>query len=251
MSRIPLKSLEELEIMRQGGRILASVFKAVEGFIKIGMSSFVMDQFIQKTILEFDAKPSFLGYKGYKYSSCISVNEEVVHGLPSDTKFFLAGDICSIDIGVYYKGFHVDAARTFKMGVVDEGVDKLVRVTEEAFFKAIEYAIPGNRLGDISYALQSHVEANGFSVVRNLYSHGVGRDLHEEPLIPNFGKRGQGPLLKEGMTFAIEPMVNQGRFDVLTLPDKWTIIAADRKWSAHYENTIYIGTHGPEILTLP
>lgn len=250
MARIPLKTAEDLDKMRQGGQILSKVFKEVEKTIKIGMSAFALDQFIFKMIVDLGGKPSFLGYKGYKYSSCISVNEEVVHGLPTEAKYFLSGDICSVDIGVHYKGFHVDAARTFMMDPVDEDIKKLVAVTEESFFKGIEKAIPGNRLGDISEAIQAHVEAQGFSVVRDLYSHGVGKELHEEPLIPNYGKKGQGVLLKEGMTFAIEPMVNQGRFDVLTLPDKWTIIAADRKWSAHYENTIYIGSRGPEILTL-
>jgi methionyl aminopeptidase len=250
MSKIVLKSSEDLKKMRRSGKILAEVFRVVETSIKVGMSAEALDQLIYNAIIKLGAKPSFLGYRGYKHSSCISKNEEVVHGIPHPDKLFFPGDICSVDIGVYYEGFHTDAARTFMLEVSDPEVIQLVTVTEESFFKAIEQARPGNRLGDMSHALQAHVEAAGFSVVRDLYSHGVGHELHEEPLIPNYGKRGQGLLLKEGMTFAIEPMVNIGRFDVLTLADKWTIIAADRKWSAHYENTIFIGADGPEILTL-
>ena len=250
MSKIVLKSQEDLQKMRGGGKILAQVFSIVRDVLAVGMSAQALDATIYNTIIRLGAKPSFLGYRGYKYSSCISKNEEVVHGIPHASKIFYPGDICSVDIGVYFQGFHVDAARTYMLEVSDPLVSKLVRVTEESFFKAIAYAIPGGRLGDVSSALQAHVEAAGFSVVRDLYSHGVGKELHEDPLIPNYGKRGQGVLLKEGMTFAIEPMVNIGRFDVLTLEDKWTIIAADKKWSAHYENTIFIGADGPEILTL-
>ncbi len=250
MSKIILKTPQNLESMRQGGKILANVFDKVEISTRVGMNAFALDRLIFNEITALGAKPSFLGYRGYEHSSCISKNEEVVHGIPHESKVFYPGDIVSVDIGVFYQGFHVDAARTFMLEPVDSEVMTLVNVTRESFFKGIEFAIPGNRLGDISYAIQKHVEEAGFSIVRDLYSHGVGAQLHEEPLIPNYGKRGQGVTLKEGMTFAIEPMVNIGAFDILTLQDKWTIIAADRKWSAHYENTIFIGKDGPEILTL-
>ncbi len=247
---IPLKNSADLEKMREGGKILAGVFSKAEKILTAGVNAKEIDDWVRNAIRNAGAEPSFLGYRGYKYSSCVSKNEEVVHGIPHENKVFGVGDICSLDIGVYFKKFHVDAARTFKIGGVEPEVDKLVRVTEESFFKGIEMAVPGNYLGDISFAIQSHVELNGFSVVRDLFSHGVGAELHEDPLIPNFGKPKTGPLLKKGMTFAIEPMVNMGKYNVLTLPDKWTIITSDKKFSAHYENTIYIGETGPEILTL-
>ncbi|MGE4169295.1 MAG: type I methionyl aminopeptidase [Candidatus Margulisiibacteriota bacterium] len=247
---IPIKTEADLAIMREGGKILARVFEAVEKEIRVGVNAGFLDTKVQEIIASYGAKPSFLGYKGYKHATCISKNEEVVHGIPYPDKVLYPGDICSIDIGVYFKGFHVDAARTFPVGDVTPEVQHLITVTKESFFKAVAFAKEGNRLGDISAALQGHVESEGLSVVRDLFSHGVGKSLHEEPLIPNFGKPNKGPTLKTGMTFAIEPMVNLGDYRVLTLPDKWTIIAADRKWSAHYENTIAVGESGPEILTV-
>jgi len=247
---ITIKTDSDLNAMREGGKILAEVFEYIRPFVKVGSNSGFLDQLIHKKILERNAKPSFLGYRGYKFSSCISKNEEVVHGIPYESKVFFPGDVVSIDVGVFYKGFHVDAARTF---IVEQGTEEavnLVKVTEDSFFECIKQAVPGKKLGDISNALQTYVEKKGFSVVRDLCSHGIGKDLHEDPLIPNYGKANQGPVLKAGMTFAIEPMVNVGTFKVLTLEDKWTIITADQKLSAHYENTIYISENGPEVLTL-
>ena len=187
-----------------------------------------------------------MGYQGYKHSTCISKNEEVVHGIPDETKILFDGDICSIDVGVFYKGFHVDAARVFIFGDIDNDAQHLVDVTTDSFYHAIEFLKPGARLGDMSHAMQTYIESHNLSVVRDLYSHGVGKQLHEDPLIPNYGKANTGITLKEGMVFAIEPMANLGTHEVLTLDDKWTIITADYKWSAHYENTVYITDNGPK-----
>ena len=247
---VRLKTEKEVDAMRKAGKILASVFDLIADHVKPGVSAKELDDLIHKTIVEANAKPSFYGYRGFKYASCISKNEEVVHGIPHADKIMLEGDICSIDIGVHYSGYHADAARTFAVGHINNEAKRLIDVTRESFFEAIKEALPGKYLGDIAAAMQYHVEKAGFGVVRDLCSHGIGRDLHEEPLIPNFGKRGQGMRLKAGMTFPIEPMVTQGTFEVLTLPDKWTIITADKKWAAHYENTIHIGKTGAEILTL-
>ncbi len=246
---IIIKTPADIEIMKRGGKILSRVFDVVKETIVIGMNAEALDTIVRNVILGYDAEPSFLGYRGYRHSTCISKNEEIVHGIPYADKIFLPGDIVSVDIGVYYQGFHVDCARTFMMEPVAPDVEKLVRVTQESFFEILPVAKAGNRLGDISSAIQTCVEKNGLTVVKDLYSHGVGRELHEDPLIPNYGKRGKGIVLEAGMTFAIEPMVNLGTSDILTLPDKWTIITADRKWSAHYENTICIGVDGPEVLT--
>jgi methionyl aminopeptidase len=248
---IKIKTPQEIAAMREAGKILAHVFDVVGEHFKVGVNAGFLDDLIRETIRSFGAQPSFLGFSGYQYSSCISKNEEVVHGIPYPTKIMLPGDICSIDIGVHFNGFHADAARIYSLGPVSPEVQSLIDVTEECFFKAAEVAIEGNRMGDISHAIQAHAEKYGFSVVRDLYSHGIGRELHEEPLIPNYGKPNKGTVLKEGMTFAIEPMINMGSYDVLTLQDKWTIITCDKKWSAHYENTLCIGKTAPEILTMP
>jgi methionyl aminopeptidase len=247
---IPIKTREEILMMHESGKILAEVFEVVEQYMKTGNNAAQIDKIAYSEIIKRGAKPSFKGYRGYKYTTCISKNEEVVHGIPYENKIMMPGDICGVDIGVFYKGFHSDAARTYIIEKTDPDIKKLVDVTRESFFIAIAQAIPGNHLGDISHAMQKHVELHGFSMVRDLCSHGIGKKLHEEPLIPNYGKKGEGPELKEGMTFAIEPMVNQGKFEVLTLPDKWTIMCADKKWSSHYENTICITNDGPKILTM-
>jgi len=247
---VSIKSPVEINMMKDSAKILVEIFSKLADQIKPGVSTKDLDDYIYKQIISQGASPSFLGYQGYKYSSCISKNEEVVHGLPLPTKLLMPGDICSIDIGVYYNGFHADAARIFYLEPIPLETQNLIRVTEECYFKAIEQAVPGNTIGDIAYALQSHAESHGFSVVRDLCSHGVGRELHEDPLIPNYGKKGKGLILKEGMTFAIEPMINLGTYKVLTLPDKWTIITADQKLSAHYENTMCITKHGAETLTM-
>jgi len=247
---ITLKTKSDIEKMREAGKILSRTFSILRKNVRAGISADKLNNLAHQAILDMGAQPSFLGYRGYKYATCISRNEEVVHGIPYTGKIFFPGDICSIDVGVYYKGFHVDAARTFIIEYANEEIVNLTQVTSQAFFQGVEQAVCGNKLGDISYAIQNYVESHGFSVVRDLYSHGIGRELHEEPLIPNYGKKNKGISLQIGMTFAIEPMVNIGTYQVLTLPDKWTIITADQKYSAHYENTVYIGEDGCEILTL-
>ena len=246
---IKYKNNSDLEGMTAAGKILGNVFKEIRTAIKVGVSCSYLDDMARRLIRDFGAEPGFLGYRGYKYSTCISKNEEVVHGIPYSDKILFPGDICSIDIGVKYKGYYADAARTFMVDQVDPLIHSLVTVTRDSFFEALKYAYPGNRIGDVSSALQTFVESNGFSVVRDLYSHGIGTDLHEDPLIPNFGVKGQGFKLKSGFSFALEPMVNVGTFEVLTLEDKWTIITADSRWSAHYENTVFITETGPLILT--
>ena len=246
---ILLKTISDIKKMRLSGQILKQVHLAVSNAFQVGIAAQELDEIAFNKIKELGAIPSFLGYKGYKFTTCISKNEEVVHGLPLQDKIFLPGDICCVDIGVYYEGFHTDAARILHLDPISSEIQALIKVTTDSFYEGIKHAKPGNRLGEISHSIQSHVEQNGFSVVRDLFSHGIGKSLHEDPLIPNFGPRSNGPLLKEGMTFAIEPMVNIGTSHVLTLPDKWTIITRDKKFSAHYENTIYISNDGPEILT--
>ena len=236
--------------MRIAGKILASTFLHISEFIKEGASAYQIDQLAQSYIESQQAVPGFLGYQGYKYSTCISKNEEIVHGIPGSDKLFFDGDIVSIDIGVKYNGFYADAARTFLIGNVSEEAKFLAKVTEASFFESMKGVSDGSRLGDISNGIQSYVESHGLTIVRDLYSHGIGETLHEDPLIPNYGKKGAGLLLKEGMTFAIEPMVNLGLPGIETLADDWTIVTEDRKWSAHYENTILITRDGVEILTL-
>lgn len=248
---IQYKTKQQLSCMREAGKRLAEVFQKLSGFIEVGMSAEQIDSFIYKTIISLNSKPSFLGYSGFKYSSCISKNEEIVHGIPYSHKLMLPGDICSIDIGVCYKGYHADAARTFVFEPISKQADDLVHVTEQSFYKAVDLIKPGVRLGDIAFELQHYVESNGFSVVRDLYSHGIGQNLHEDPLIPNYGQRGKGLVLKPGLTFAFEPMVNVGTHKVLTLEDNWTIISQDKSLSAHYENTVAVTETGYEILTLP
>ena len=247
---VPIKSKQDIQCMREGAKILIETFSVVAEHVKIGVSAAFLDQIAYKTITKYDAVPSFLGYQNYQYTTCISKNEEVVHGIPYEDKLLLPGDICSIDVGVYHKGLHVDAARIFVMEDLSDPIQKLVDVTTESFYQGVQHLVPGGYLGDMSHAIQSYVEPHGFSMVRDLYSHGVGHDLHEEPLIPNYGKARSGLRLKEGMVFAIEPMVNIGTHEILTCDDKWTIITADQEWSAHYENTVLITADGPEILTI-
>lgn len=245
-----MQQSKKVSSMRIAGKILASTFLHISEFIKEGASAYQIDQLAQSYIESQQAVPGFLGYQGYKYSTCISKNEEIVHGIPGSDKLFFDGDIVSIDIGVKYNGFYADAARTFLIGNVSEEAKFLAKVTEASFFESMKGVSDGSRLGDISNGIQSYVESHGLTIVRDLYSHGIGETLHEDPLIPNYGKKGAGLLLKEGMTFAIEPMVNLGLPGIETLADDWTIVTEDRKWSAHYENTILITRDGVEILTL-
>ena len=248
---ISIKTADELQKMRRAGAVLASVFEEILPMIRAGVSASVIDTKADALISAAGCTPSFKSVKGYSHATCISKNEEVVHGIPYAKKIFQDGDIVSVDVGVCFEGYHADAARTVPVGSVSDAAADLMRVTEASFFEACQFAVAGNKIGDVVAALQRYVEKSGFSVVRDLCSHGIGKSLHEEPLIPNYGKVGTGFTLLPGMTFALEPMVNIGRHDVLTLEDKWTIISADKTLSAHYENTIVISPDGhPEILTL-
>lgn len=246
---INIKSHGEIEIMREAGRILATVHEELEKILRPGISTHDINKTGHEIIKSFGCEPSFLNYNGYPASICISVNDEVVHGIPDRKRIIKEGDIVSLDAGVIYKGFHSDAARTHGIGEISPEAKRLIDVTRESFFKGIEFAKEGHHLHEISRAVQSYVEENGFSVVRDLVGHGVGRNLHEDPEIPNFKVPGRGPLLQEGMTLAIEPMVNQGGYDVWWLEDDWTVVTRDGSLSAHYENTVLITRGEPEILS--
>jgi len=246
---IILKSPREINIMRDANKIVAKTHEYLRELIKPGISTAEIDSKGEEFIRKQGAEPSFLGYMGYPASVCVSINDEVVHGIPSKDRFLKEGDIVSLDIGAFYEGFNGDAARTFPVGEISEEAKKLLKVTKEALMKGIEQALYKNRLSDISHAVQTHVENNNFSVVREYVGHGIGRDMHEAPQIPNFGSPGHGPLLKEGMTLAIEPMVNVGDFKVKTLDDDWTVVTEDGSLSAHFEHTIAINKNGPEILS--
>lgn len=244
-----IKSARELELMRAAGKIVAETFEKIKEVIKPGITTKELDRIAEKFIRDNKGIPAFLGYNGYPASICTSVNEEVVHGIPS-RRILKDGDIVGIDIGVIYDGYCGDAARTFEVGYVSEKAKKLIRITEESFFVGIIMAVEGKRLQDISHAIQTYVESNGYSVVRDLVGHGIGRNMHEEPQVPNYGTAGKGPRLKAGLTLAIEPMVNEGRLHVKTLSDGWTVVTSDSSLSAHYENTIAITAGEPEILTM-
>lgn len=245
---IILKSSDEIKRMAEACRIVAEVFDEIGKMIATDITTKEIDRFVESFIISKKAYPAFKGYRGFPASVCTSVNEEVVHGIPSSRRL-KRGDIISLDIGVYYKGFYGDGAVTFPIGEVTEIARRLLMVTEGALYKGIENAVIGNRVLDISYAIQKYVEDNGFSVVRNFVGHGIGRELHEEPQVPNFGKKGVGHPLMEGMTLAIEPMVNAGRSDVVVLDDGWTAVTRDGSLSAHFEHTIAITANGPIILT--
>ena len=245
---IILKSPQEIETMARAGEIVADVLKSLQGAITAGATTKELEQFADERIRERGGRSAFKGYRGYPSSICTSVNEVVVHGIPSSRKL-KEGDIISIDVGVYYEGFFGDAASTFPVGSVDPDTSKLLRVTEEALYVGIGMAVEGNRLYDVSHAIQEHVEKNGFSVVRTFVGHGIGRELHEEPQVPNFGAAGQGPRLRQGMTLAIEPMVNAGTFDVKVLDDGWTAVTQDGKRSAHFEHTVAVMPSAARILT--
>ncbi|MCG8501916.1 MAG: type I methionyl aminopeptidase [Firmicutes bacterium] len=245
---ITIKSTQELEYMRQAGRIVFESHELLKKTIRPGITTKELDSIIEQYILSQGATPSFKGYNGFPASICASVNNEVVHGIPSLNKL-KDGDIISIDIGAIYKGYHGDAARTHPVGKISEDAARLISVTEESFFEGMKYAVEGNRLSDISAAIQTYVENHGYSVVRDLVGHGIGRNMHEEPQIPNYGKPHRGPRLRAGMTLAIEPMINAGKYHVEILPDQWTVVTADGSLSAHYEHTIAITQGEPELLT--
>lgn len=247
---IRIKTDAEIECMRESGKITKETLDYLASRIKPGMSTKELDSLAYDFILSCGATPSFLGYNGFPASICASIDDSVVHGIPSDDIIIKEGQIVSIDTGVIYNGWQGDAARTFCVGEVSPLKQKLVKVTEECFFKAIENLRDGSPIGDIGYYVQTHAEANGFSVVRALTGHGIGREMHESPSIPNYGKRGTGIRLKKGMALAIEPMINAGTYMVDFLKDGWTVKTKDRLPSAHYENTVVITDNGVEILTL-
>ncbi|SPQ02059.1 Methionine aminopeptidase [Candidatus Sulfobium mesophilum] len=234
--------------MSMSGRIVAQVIDSLKKMVAIGVTTKEIEDFADERIKALGGIPAFKGYRGYPSSVCISVNEQVVHGIPSDRKL-KDGDIVSIDIGVFLDGFYGDAAVTISIGTIDKEAADLIRVTEESLYLGIENAVEGKRLYDISSAIQKHVEENGFSVVRLFVGHGIGRELHEEPQIPNYGVPGQGPRLKRGMTLAIEPMVNAGGHEVIVLEDGWTAVTKDGKRSAHFEHTVLVTQDKPRILT--
>lgn len=242
------KSQKEIELMREAGRILAITHHELAKEVKAGMSTKEVDRIGETIIRDYGCEPSFLNYCGYPGSICVSINDEVVHGIPNEKHIIRDGDIVSLDAGVIYKGYHSDAARTILIGEVSEEAKRLVEVTRESFFVGIKQARAGNYIIDIGRAIQEYVEKNGFSVVRDLTGHGIGKHLHEKPDVPNFADR-RGIQLKPGMTIAVEPMVNAGEYDVAWMDDDWTVVTYDGSLSAHYENTILITEGEPEILS--
>lgn len=247
---IIIKSQQEIDIMRESGKVTGYILRELEGIMNPGVSTKDVDDFVENIIRSNGMIPSFKGYNGFPGSACVSINEELVHGIPSSTKLLKEGDIVTVDVGCTHKGYVSDAARTYGVGRISPDAKRLIEVTKESFFKGLEYCKVGCRLSDISAAIQECVEGGGFSVVRDFVGHGVGRAMHEEPQIPNYGKPGRGPRLAAGMVFAIEPMVNQGTYEVETLLDGWTVVTLDGKLSAHYENTVVITDGEPELLTL-
>jgi len=247
---IIIKSDQEIDIMRESGKVTAHILKELENFIKPGISTLDIDQFVEKTILSNNMIPSFKGYNGFPASACVSINNEVVHGIPDAARFLKEGDIVSVDVGCTYKGYISDAARTYPVGAISPEAQKLIDATRDSFFEGLKFCRPGYRLSDISHAIQQKAESEGFSVIRDFVGHGVGRAMHEEPQIPNYGKPGRGPRLARGMVFAIEPMINQGTFEVDVLADNWTVVTLDGKLSAHYATTDVITDDEPELITL-
>ncbi|MFZ5648778.1 MAG: type I methionyl aminopeptidase [Bacillota bacterium] len=245
---ITLKTEKELAYMRDAGRVVAGALKEIEPAVKPGLTTAELDKLAESFIIAKGARPAFKGLYGFPSTICASLNEQVVHGIPS-LRVLENGDIISIDVGAEINGYYGDSAVTLPVGEVDDETRRLLKVTEESLYHGISQAVPGNRLSDISHSVQKHVESNGFSVVRDYVGHGIGRSMHEEPQVPNFGRAGRGPRLQAGMTLAIEPMVNMGTHEVCTLPDNWTVVTKDRKKSAHFEHTIAITDSKPEILT--
>ncbi len=252
---INIKSKNEIELMKAAGKIVAGALETAKENIIAGISTFSLDRIVEKYIIKNGASASFRGQKGFRGAidfpacCCMSVNDEIIHGIPGD-RVLKDGDIVSIDVGACYKGFHGDAARTFKVGRVSDEAERLIKVTEESFFKGIEKAVPGNRINDISGAIQDCVEMNGFSVIKDFTGHGIGTELHEDPAVPNYRTRFRGVRIQQGMALAIEPMVNYGGEEIVLLDNKWTVVTADGSLSAHYENTVIVTNNGAEILTM-
>ncbi len=246
---INIKSKQEIDSMRKAGKITAKCMQIISDMIEEGISTKKLDEEAERFIRSSGAIPSFKGYSGYPASICASINEQVVHGIPSDRKL-AKGDIVGIDLGAYADGYHGDMARTFAVGNVTREAKQLMDAAKDSFFAGLNIMTVGNRLGDVSHAIQEVIEGRGFSVVRALCGHGIGQEMHEDPEVPNFGRKSRGVRLQHGMVLAVEPMVNLGTWEVNVLEDGWTIVTADNKLSAHYENTVLITDEGPEILTL-
>lgn len=246
---VTIKSQHEIEVMREAGRILSIVHDEMAKIIRPGISTMDINRKGEEVIRSFHCIPSFLNYNGFPASICVSVNDEVVHGIPNKKRILKEGDIVSLDAGVIYHGYQSDAARTHGVGEISEEDRRLIDITKQSFFQGIRFARAGNHLYEISKAIQNFVESNGYSVVRDLVGHGIGKEMHEEPQIPNFKPIGRGMKLRPGMTLAIEPMVNAGAYEVWVLEDDWTVVTRDSKKSAHYENTVLITEGEPEILS--
>lgn len=246
---IVLKSPREIELMRRGGLILADLMERLRGFVKPGMSTLEIDEEVAGFIAARSARPAFKGYRGFPATVCVSINDEVVHGIPSAHRRLKEGDIVGLDLGCIVEGYYADCAFTMALGEIGSDVQKLLDVTRESLDRAIEQCRPGQRLGDVSHAVQRHVEVNRLAVVRAFVGHGIGRALHEEPQVPNFGEPGRGPALKAGMVLAIEPMVTMGSFEVRILDDGWTAVTRDGSLAAHFEHTIAVTDGGPDVLT--
>ncbi len=247
---IQIKNSEQLALMKEAGRITGEALVFIRDYVREGVSTYELDKLIRHFIEKNGARPSFLNYAGFPASACISINDEVIHSIPSKKRILHEGDIVKVDVGAYYRGFHGDAARTIPVGKVSEEAERLIAVTRQSFFEGAAAARPGMRIGDIGSAVQKYAESFGFSVVRPYVGHGVGHELHEQPDVPNYGTAGHGVRLCSGMTIAIEPMINAGVKEIKNLPDGWTVKTADGKLSAHYENTVAILPDGPRILTL-
>ena len=247
---IILKSRFEIELMREAAAVTKDLLLALPAVIKPGMSTKDIDDYVEEAILRNHMIPAFKGYNGFPACACVSVNQEVVHGIPTKKKLLREGDIVSVDLGTIYKGYYSDAARTYPVGAISEEAQRLMTVTEESFFAGLALCRPGYRLSDVSHAIQVKAEAAGFSVVRDFVGHGIGQSMHEEPQIPNYGRPGRGPKLAPGMVLAIEPMINAGGYEVEVMLNNWTVETIDGSLSAHYENTVVITEDEPELLTL-
>lgn len=247
---IIIKSKQEIELMREAGRVTAKILADLKDIIKPGIATIEIDRFVEKSVKANNMTAAEKGYCGYPASVCVSVNEEVVHGIPSKKRLLRDGDIVSVDLVVENKGYMADAARTYPVGKISDEAARLIETVEKAFFNGIAFAKEGFRLSDISSAIQKTVEGEGFGVIRDFVGHGIGSKMHEEPQIPNYGKPGRGPRLQQGMTLAIEPMITQGSYEIDVLADDWTAVTIDGKLAAHYENTVVITDGEPELLTL-
>jgi methionyl aminopeptidase len=247
---IYLKTNDEIGMMRKAGKVVGSVLYDLSAVIRPGVSTQEVNDFIEARIRNAGMEPTFLGYNGFPASACVSVNDEIVHGIPSPDRFMNEGDIVGVDIGATYEGWVADAARTYPVGEASDRAMRIINACRDSFFAGLEYCKAGNRLGDIGNAIQSVAEAEGFSVVRDLVGHGVGKRMHEDPQVKNYGPAGKGVKLVKGMVLAIEPMINEGAYDTETLQDNWTVVTADGGLSAHYENTVVITDGDPELLTL-